>query len=137
MVPAPAAAPGAEGPIVSDWNGKCIDVPDGDFSDRVRLGVWDCWNGPMQRFEFAEDGTVRIGGVCLDVADGSTADMAAIQVLACNGTPAQQFVLSQAGDLVNPQADKCVDIAAWNGSNGAPLQLWTCNGLANQKWHRA
>jgi hypothetical protein len=38
---------------------------------------------------------------------------------------------------VNPQADKCVDIAAWNGANGAPLQLWTCDGKANQKWHRA
>jgi streptogrisin C len=30
---------------------------------------------------------------------------------ACNGNPAQQFVLSGAGDLVNPQANTCVDMS--------------------------
>jgi len=128
---------GAASPIVSDWHGKCIDVPDANYSDRVRLQVWDCWTGPQQLFELAGDGTIRIGGRCIEVAGGSTADMAAIQILGCNGRPAQQWVLTGAGDLVNPQADKCIDIAAWNGANGAPLQLWTCNGFANQKWHRA
>ncbi|MEV4636456.1 thaumatin family protein [Actinoplanes sp. NPDC049548] len=132
-----APADVAENQLVSNWHGKCIDVPGGDYSDRVRLAAWDCWNGPMQRFQLAADGTIRIGGKCVDVADGATADMIAIQVFTCNGTPAQQWVLTEAGDLVNPQADKCVDIAAWNAANGAPLQLWTCNGMANQKWHRA
>lgn len=132
--PPPAAA---DTQIVSNWHGKCIDVPGGDYSDRVRLAVWDCWNGPMQRFQLGADGTIRMGGKCLDVADGSTAEMAAVQVFTCNGTPAQQWVLTEAADLVNPQADKCVDIAAWNADNGAPLQLWTCNGMVNQKWHRA
>jgi hypothetical protein len=37
---------------------------------------------------------------------------------------------------VNPQANKCVDIADWNPNNDAVLHMWDCVGGANQKWHR-
>ncbi len=72
----------------------------------------------------------------MDVAWGSTANGARVQLTSCNGSPAQQFVLNNAGDLVNPQADKCVDVTDWNSSNGARLQLWDCAGSTNQKWWR-
>ena len=70
----------------------------------------------------------------MDVAWGSTDNGAVIQIANCSGNPAQQFVLSAAGDLVNPQANKCVDVTDWNGNAGARLQLWECDGAANQKW---
>ena len=70
------------------------------------------------------------------MAWGSTANGAVIQIVGCSGNPAQQFVLSAAGDLVNPQANKCVDIKDWNADDGARLQLWDCAGGANQKWRR-
>jgi streptogrisin C len=73
----------------------------------------------------------------MDVAWGSTANGAVIQIVTCSGNAAQQFVLSAAGDLVNPQANKCVDIDAWNAGDGARLVLWECTGGANQKWRRA
>jgi hypothetical protein len=72
----------------------------------------------------------------MDVAGGSTANGAIVQLYTCNGTGAQQFVLNAASDLVNPQANKCVDIKDWNGNEGARLQLWDCRGGANQKWHK-
>ncbi|HEX5754686.1 MAG TPA: RICIN domain-containing protein [Archangium sp.] len=70
------------------------------------------------------------------MAWGSRDNGAVIQLVSCNGNPAQQFVLSGAGDLVNPQANKCVDIKDWNPASGARLQLWECGGTANQKWFR-
>jgi streptogrisin C len=73
----------------------------------------------------------------MDVAGGSTASGTVIQIANCSGNPAQQFVLSAAGDLVNPQANKCIDIDAWNPNDGARLILWDCTGGANQKWRRA
>jgi len=48
----------------------------------------------------------------------------------------QQFVLNSAGDLINPQANKCVDIVDVNSADGAKLQLWDCAGSANQKWRK-
>ena len=132
----PPPTPSGAVTIVSDWHGKCVDVPNGQYSDRIRLIVWDCWNGPMQRFTFAGDGTVRIGGKCVDVADGSTADGGWVQLYTCNGTGAQQWVTTAAGDVVNTRSGKCLDIGGWNAANGAPLNIWTCNGFANQRWHR-
>ncbi|MCO8273716.1 ricin-type beta-trefoil lectin domain protein [Actinoplanes sp. TRM 88003] len=122
--------------IVSNWNNKCIDVPNWNFADRQRVHVWDCTDGTNQKWQFV-NGTLRTeNNKCLDVADAATHDGAAVQIYTCNGTAAQQFVLSAAGDLVNPQANKCVDIAEWKPDNGAVLHLWTCVGGANQKWRR-
>ncbi|MDQ2584019.1 glycoside hydrolase family 64 protein [Saccharothrix yanglingensis] len=129
--------PPAGGGIVSDWHGKCVDVPNGNFADGQRLAVRDCTGGAGQAFEFT-GGTIRTrNDKCVDVAWGSTANGAAVQLATCSGNPAQQFVLTAAGDLVNPQAGKCVDIAEWNPANGAVLHMWDCVGGANQKWRRA
>jgi hypothetical protein len=66
------------------------------------------------------------------VAWASTADGAILQIVGCSGNPAQQWVLSAAGDLMNPQSNKCADIDAWNPNDGAKLVLWECPGGANQ-----
>lgn len=122
--------------IVSDWHGKCVDVPSWNFADGQRLIVWTCHDGTNQRWSMT-GGTLRTeNDMCMDVAWGSTVSGAAVQLARCSGNAAQQWVLTAAGDLVNPQADKCLDIADWNPADGAVLQLWECSGGANQKWHR-
>ncbi|GAB7039213.1 hypothetical protein JCM9533A_30630 [Catenuloplanes niger JCM 9533] len=122
-------------PLVSDWNGKCVDVPNGSFVDGAPLRMWTCNGSAAQRWTFTGD-TVRAGDRCMDVASGATGNGAPIQLYACNGTGAQRFVLSATGDLVNVAANRCVDISEWNAADGARLQLWDCAGTANQKWHR-
>ncbi|MHC3472986.1 ricin-type beta-trefoil lectin domain protein, partial [Streptomyces sp. 7R007] len=123
--------------IIGQGSDRCIDVTDGDDGvgrDGTRLQLWDCAGSANQKWDFRGDGTVRSLGMCMDVAWGSKDDGAAIQLARCSGNPAQQFVLSQAGDLVNPQADKCVDATDNGTGNGTKLQLWTCSGTPNQKW---
>ncbi|MFF5249246.1 ricin-type beta-trefoil lectin domain protein [Streptosporangium sp. NPDC000095] len=126
---------GGGGGRLIGWQDKCIDVPGSNAADGQRLQLWDCNGTAAQNWTFPGDGTVRAFGLCMDVAWGSTANGAAIQLATCSGNPAQQFVLSGAGDLVNPQANKCVDVTGFGGS-GTPLQQWECNGGANQKWRR-
>jgi hypothetical protein len=122
--------------LVSDWNGKCIDVPKRNFSDGVRLQTFTCNGTVAQDWTFTGD-TLRVpNNLCMDVAGGSSENRTPIQIATCSGSPAQKFVLTAAGDLVNPQANKCVDIKAWNGDDRAPLILWDCAGTANQKWHQ-
>ncbi|GAA2566850.1 hypothetical protein GCM10010435_45420 [Winogradskya consettensis] len=122
-------------PVINDWNGKCVDVPNGSFVDSAPLQMWTCNGSAAQGWNFT-GGTVQAGGKCMDVAAGSVANGAAIQLYSCNGTGAQQFVLSSAGDLVNVAANKCIDVKDWNAADGARLQLWDCAGTANQKWHK-
>jgi streptogrisin C len=127
---------GGGGTPIIGYGGKCIDVPGGNPADGTQLQMYDCNGSAAQSWTFAADGTVRAFGKCMDVAWGSRDNGAIIQIVGCSGNPAQQFVLSGAGDLVNPQANKCVDVSDWNTGNGAKLIQWECTGGANQKWRR-
>jgi len=115
---------------------KCIDVPNSNGVNGQFLQLYTCNGTGAQNWTFPGDGTIRGFGLCMDVAWGSTANGAVIQLATCSGNPAQQFVLTAAGDLVNPQANKCVDVDAWNTADGARLITWDCHGGANQKWRR-
>ena len=118
------------------YNNRCIDIPSSNAVDGAPLQIWDCNNTGAQKWTWGSDNSLQALGKCMDVAWGSTADGAVIQLANCSGNPAQKFVLSGAGDLVNPQANKCVDVKDWNGNNGGRLILYTCTGGANQKWRR-
>ncbi|WP_327316565.1 ricin-type beta-trefoil lectin domain protein [Streptomyces sp. NBC_01235] len=130
-----APVPGAI--IIGQASNRCIDVTDaqnGKGKDGTPLQLWDCAGSANQKWIFGKDGTVRSLGLCMDVAWGSRDDGAVIQLANCSGNPAQQFVLSKDLDLVNPQANKCVDAKDNGTGNGTKLQLWTCSGTPNQKW---
>ncbi|MFF7985859.1 ricin-type beta-trefoil lectin domain protein [Streptomyces sp. NPDC007901] len=115
-------------------SGRCIDVTDGSTADQTPLQIWDCGGVDWQKWTFFADGTVRSLGTCMTVAGGSRDDGAAIRLAGCDGSGAQRFRLTAANDLVNVQADKCVDVTDVRSDNGARLQLWGCSGGGNQKW---
>ena len=132
--PAPPV-PGAV--IIGKASDRCVDITgaqNGKGKDGTPLQLWDCAGSANQKWVFKSDGTVRALGLCMDVAWGSKDDGAVIQVANCSGNPAQQWVLSEYGDLVNPQANKCIDAKDNGTGNGTKLQLWTCSGTPNQKW---
>ncbi|MDT4994416.1 MAG: streptogrisin [Actinoplanes sp.] len=122
--------------ILSNWNNKCVDVPNANFSDGVRLQMWGCNGTNAQKWTATGGQLVTSNNKCMDVAGASTARGAAVQIVGCSGNAAQQWVLSAASDLINPQANKCLDIKDWNGNDGAVLQTWDCTGAAIQKWRR-
>ena len=66
---------------------------------------------------------------------GGTANGTKVQLWDCNGSGAQQWRISAAHDIVNPQANKCLDATGWSSANGTRLQIWDCTGGANQKWN--
>lgn len=127
-----SSAPGVL--IYSHAGGRCIDIVGNKGKDGSPLEIWDCGGDNWQKWEFKSDGTVRSMGRCMDVAWGSKTDGAVIQLAVCSGNPAQQFRLNSSHDLVNSQADKCVDVKDRQTGNGTRLQLWSCNGKDNQKW---
>ncbi|MDT5041491.1 MAG: hypothetical protein QOE51_2476 [Actinoplanes sp.] len=134
--PPPPPPPPTAVSLISDWNGKCIDVPAANFVDGAQLQAWACNGTNAQKWTFDGGALKSQNNKCMDVAGGSTANLAAIQLYTCNGTGAQQFVLTGASELRNPQSNRCVDIGGWDGSDGAKLIQWDCTGGANQKWHK-
>ncbi|MBK6013919.1 RICIN domain-containing protein, partial [Streptomyces sp. MBT53] len=125
-------APGTT--IYSHASNKCIEMVAHKGTDGSPLQIWSCGTKNWQKWDFRSDGTVRSMGLCMDVAWGSSANGAVIQLAVCSGNPAQQFRLNSSNDLVNPQANKCVDVKDQKTGNGTRLQLWDCNGQDNQKW---
>ncbi|MGK5675374.1 glycoside hydrolase family 64 protein [Micromonospora sp. URMC 106] len=123
-------------PLLSNWNNKCVDVPNANFVDRAQLQMWGCNGTNAQKWTFTGTALQSQNNKCMDVDSGATGNGAVVQLYTCNGTGAQQFSLTAAGDLVNLQANKCVDIKDWNSDDGAKLQLWDCAGTANQKWRK-
>ncbi|MFI5938013.1 ricin-type beta-trefoil lectin domain protein [Actinoplanes sp. NPDC051494] len=123
------------GSVVSNANGKCLDVTGGSTANGTLPQMWTCSSGPNQSWTYGDDLSLRGLGKCLDVVNGATTDGAAVHLWDCYaGLTSQQWTYSAAGDLVNVKADKCLDIKDNNQADGAKLQLWTCSGTANQKW---
>lgn len=113
---------------------KCVDVPGANGADGQYLNLWHCNGTNAQDWTFPGDGTIRAFGLCMDVAWGSVQNGAVVQLAYCSGNPAQQWVLTNAGELVNPQANKCLDVKNGNSADGARLQTYQCHGGANQRW---
>ncbi|WP_101257605.1 glycoside hydrolase family 16 protein [Streptomyces barkulensis] len=114
--------------------GKCLDVAWADTANGTPVQIHDCNGNAAQRWTVGTDGTIRALGKCLDVSGAGTADGTPVQIWDCNGTAAQQWVVTEARDIVNPNADKCLDVKDNNSANGTKTQIWTCSGNANQKW---
>ncbi|GAB2803878.1 RICIN domain-containing protein [Streptomyces chlorus] len=116
---------------------RCVTVPlkKGVAQDGTGLELRDCEaDAPNQRWDIQADGTVRSMDMCMDVAWGSVDDGALIQLARCSGNLAQQFAMNQNRELVNPQANKCVDAYQRRTLNGTKLVLWPCMDWDNQKW---
>jgi beta-glucanase (GH16 family) len=124
---------GTTGPITG-LAGKCVDVRAAGTANGTPVQLYDCNGTAAQQWTVGTDGTLRALGKCMDVTSGGTADGTKVQLWDCNGTGAQQWVVTDAHDIVNPQANKCLDVTDNNSANGTQLQIWTCAGTANQKW---
>jgi glucosylceramidase len=127
---------GTSGPIVSAFNGKCLDVTGGSTANGNQPQMWTCVAGSTnQTWQRAGDGTVRALGKCLDVQNNGTADGSVVHLWDCYPQlPSQQWTYTAGRDLVNVGANKCLDITGNNAADGAKLQVWTCSGGSNQKW---
>ncbi|MFJ2008499.1 ricin-type beta-trefoil lectin domain protein [Streptomyces chartreusis] len=135
----PASEPRTSAPrayvyLVSQLNGRCVDIPHHKPVLRVQLQVWDCKRQDGQRWTFHRDGTVRDMGLCMRVKWRSGQNGSPIDLIECANHRQQKWVLTKAGQLVNPATKKCVDIINARPQNGTRLQLWSCNGQSNQKW---
>ena len=123
--PAPPAA--RVQAIRSDLNGKCLDAV-GAVPQMAPCAAGKTW-------QFVSDGTVRRGDQCLTVQNAATTDGTAVGLTPCAPEAAgQRWQFSGNRDLVNPNADKCLDVVEGNAADGARVQIWTCLGVTNQKW---
>ncbi|MCX2928371.1 ricin-type beta-trefoil lectin domain protein [Streptomyces sp. NEAU-W12] len=119
--------------VVSGDTGKCLSAGSGKAGSQ--LVVWACDGSQKQRWQFANDGTLRINGLCADILNGTRSTEAKIQLWTCNGALGQKFSLNANDELVTRNAGHCLDV--WHGKkDGTRVTTWPCNGQPNQSWAR-
>ena len=123
---------GGTGGSITGLGGKCVDVAGASPANGTPVQLYDCNGTAAQRWSVGSDGSIRALGKCLDV--NGTADGSPLQLWDCNGNPPQRWAVSAARDIVNVQANKCLDATGNSAANGTRLQIWTCSGTVNQKW---
>lgn len=119
--------------VTSGDTGKCLSA--GSGKQGSRLVVWDCDGSQKQRWQFANDATLRINGLCLDLPNATRSTEAKLQLWDCSGGANQKFKLNGNDELVSTYSGHCLDV--WHGkANGTYVTTWLCNGQANQVWAR-
>ena len=75
----------------------CLDVPAGNYSNRVRVQTYDCNGGKNQNWTFAGSEIKPAGNTayCLDVAGFGTTNGTIVQLYKCNGGSNQAWSLFQ------------------------------------------
>jgi hypothetical protein len=71
--------------------GKCLDVSGGHAVNGAAVRMWECHNGPNQRWRVSDGRIVGIGGKCLDVAGGNSDDGTEVLLWDCHGGDNQRW----------------------------------------------
>ncbi|MFE5587000.1 ricin-type beta-trefoil lectin domain protein [Kitasatospora sp. NPDC056531] len=77
-----------------------------------------------KKFTFATDGTLR-SGLCATVQNNRTDNGAPVVLATCNGQTGQVWTLTTDGTLLNPKANKVIELPGWSDVNGQTMDIWT------------
>jgi hypothetical protein len=123
--------------------GRCLDVPNGNYSAGVRVITYRCQHSPNQAFERDPNTkTIKSGNLCLDAfRPGGGASVAgdAVGLWTCHGGPNQmwetrqtQFGQTMITNLGDGRGALCLDVANGLNQDGALLVVWNCQQSENQ-----
>jgi hypothetical protein len=114
----------------------CMDVQGISRDSGAQVYMWDCWNGPNQRWKY--DNKRRLvsenSGMCLDVWGVNAATGAEIKQYPCHDGANQRW--THDGGMLKPDhaPGQCADV--WGGAtgNGSGIYLYPCHGGPNQRF---
>ncbi|WP_331764594.1 ricin-type beta-trefoil lectin domain protein [Streptomyces anthocyanicus] len=134
---------GAEGGLVNDLSGRCLDVKDTSSEVGAVLWLWNCgpvtpakvWQLPGQ-----DDPSGRIagyGGKCVDLAGSgsTTAPGTRVQLNTCGTGTSQRW--TPAADGTVRVLGACMSVLGGDTADGTPVVLAACDGSTDQQWRAA
>jgi hypothetical protein len=114
---------------------RCIDVPNAQFTQGVRLQMYDCNDTAAQLFCYnLTTQHLIIGNLCVQAA-GNAQQGAAVILGPCSEQASASWKVVAKGDWVQfvRVNDLCLDTGG-PANNGAQLQVWQCSGAGAQLW---
>jgi hypothetical protein len=115
-------------------DGKCLTVAGGSFVDHAAIQLFDCNGSGFQKWTWAADGTLQIGGKCLDIPWADPTPGNSLQLYDCLPTQSnQQWIIHGDQPLRNPLGG-CLDIPNGQLYDGAPVNYYACHGARAQNF---
>jgi hypothetical protein len=112
-----------------DLGGRCLDVPNGQFTRGMRVQMWDCNNSAAQIFSYDDTSEqLKIGNLCVESwGRGDLQD--AVGLGSCNGGANQHWKMMASNDYYQIAGVNglCLDIRYGVKQNGTPLDIYTCS----------
>ena len=127
--------PPSGGSEIRGIGGKCVDVAGANTANGTPIQIIDCNGNAAQKWSRPGDGTIRALGKCLDVTVAAPRTAQRSSCGTATVPAAQNWAVSGASDIVNPQANKCLDaIGELLGQRHENSRSGSARGGANQKW---
>jgi len=132
----PQAAPQVAAPkrfflIVSQMNGKVMDIKDNKNAPDVPIVMWSKnQNAKNQQWYTDQQGNIR--SALNDFAFTSASEGAPLKMAQFTGDPKQQWYVE--GQKLMNRSGVCADIKGKSNNDGAEVISWKYNGGNNQHW---
>lgn len=126
----------AAGEIIGTGSGKCLDVPNANFSDGQEVDISACNGSAEQEWTYTSTGelTIDSGKYCLEVYDSATANNSEVDIWGCNNTNTQEWTWSINHALVGINSGQCLSVYNADTSDGTPTPIYDCLGASNEQW---
>jgi len=130
----PASMSGQQFFIVSEMNGRVLDIRGANKSAGTEIIVYDkhAQNKPNQLWTIGYDGCIR--SVLNDMTFMSPKEGGELKTRQADNDPRSQW--SFEGQKVVNRAGEVLDIKGQNKENGAEVTSYKYNGGSNQHWRR-
>jgi hypothetical protein len=128
-----SAGAGRQFHILSEFNGKVIDIEKAKADAGASLVMWDKHSPPAKNQLWYLDTQGCIRSVLNDFTFTNTSN-AVLKTAPSSGDPRSQWSFS--GNKVISRAGECLDISHGNKSNGAEVISWAIKDTPNQHWRQ-
>jgi ricin-type beta-trefoil lectin protein len=139
---APAASAQQVVNFVVNYDGKCLDIPNGSTSNQAQAQQYTCNGGSNQKWIMYQDSPTGYAiivnvnsGKCLDVVDGSGAVGAKIQQYTCRSTANQLWNYDSSSGLLRvAHSGLCAAVRGGSVSNKEPVVQQYCTLTPAYQW---
>lgn len=118
--------------IVSEMNGKVVDIEGGNSSHGARIIMWDRHGTPKKNQLWYVDQQGCIRSALNDMAFSNGGHSHGLKMHPASGDPRSQWMVE--GRKIGNRVGECLDISRKNPSNGAELISYSYKDSNNQHW---
>jgi hypothetical protein len=120
--------------IVSEFNGKVLDIEGGKTEPGARVLMWEKHSPPKKNQLWYTDSQGLIKSALNDLPFSNSGNAEVLKIQAAQGDPRSQWTIE--GNKLANRAGECADISRGHKDNGAEVISYAYKDQKNQHWRQ-